>query len=396
MRTAALLALTGVIFWWASKEPETRRRAPPGRWSGPQPVGSRHEDGSSEGNAPAPNRWGVVHGVVETQVGGSAISMARVSLRDEIGPWPDRITRTDSDGAFRIPSLPLGKYSITVRADGYEARWSTVTVGVGDVELTIPLRRSREMEVLFKNIGQYWRDRCVVVHFEPRTRSGVRHRVRLRVSRRTTLEAPPPGDYIVTLSDDAGPLLLCVYQSLVVTADEVPSPTIRLPGGARVRGSIRLPNGRCYSKGRVGLDPDIHVLTDDWGVFECPFVPEGTCEVRISSGTGLLYVAWLSIPGTGSVQCDIQVVGTGSVRATVRDALHHTSFALLRVESGKRVALLLPEDGVIRMNQLEAGDYRLQDFGPPGIEFAVAPWQDVDLGEISCQGASLHVVERHK
>ena len=151
-------------------------------------------------------------------------------------------------------------------------------------------------------------------------------------------------------------------QELTVSTGALPKLVLRLPDGARVSGTVRLPGGepctgrevwqhRTYGGG----------VTDKSGSFELGFVPPGMTEIWLSCGTGSLVVDRLEVPSNGRVQREIQLTGTGTLVAKApEDPMFLSgSITLVRKRDGKRVAKWI-SGGQLRMPFLDAGQYELQ------------------------------------
>lgn len=69
---------------------------------------------------------GAVAGVVRNQAG-EAVSGARITARN-LNTNQTRMAETDSEGAYRLPSLAVGSYEITVEADDYAKAFRQVTL----------------------------------------------------------------------------------------------------------------------------------------------------------------------------------------------------------------------------------------------------------------------------
>lgn len=80
---------------------------------------------------------GGVRGLVHDSLGG-AVSSAHVSIKGLNGPGT--ATRTDSDGAFRLTAIPLGRAVLEVRRLGYRPLSTPVTiVGGNDLRVDVEL-----------------------------------------------------------------------------------------------------------------------------------------------------------------------------------------------------------------------------------------------------------------
>lgn len=89
-----------------------------------------------------PKQEGSVSGQVTDGPGGSGIPGAMVTL---LGPGPERVTRTDEGGSFRIDRVEAGQYRVRISRIGYRTEETEVGVREGE-ELRI--ERSLVVEVI--------------------------------------------------------------------------------------------------------------------------------------------------------------------------------------------------------------------------------------------------------
>ena len=88
---------------------------------------------------------GTVHGVVRNQLR-EPVAGVKVTAT-HTGTNQTRSTVTDDDGLYRLPSLAVGSYEITVEADTYQKAVQQVTLRVGeDASVDIELRASGSTE----------------------------------------------------------------------------------------------------------------------------------------------------------------------------------------------------------------------------------------------------------
>src|SRR4029079_10696567 len=69
---------------------------------------------------------GTVHGVVRNQLREPVAGATVTSVNT--GTNQSRSTTTDDEGLYRLPSLPVGTYEITVEADKYQKTVQQVTL----------------------------------------------------------------------------------------------------------------------------------------------------------------------------------------------------------------------------------------------------------------------------
>ncbi|HEU4388453.1 MAG TPA: carboxypeptidase-like regulatory domain-containing protein, partial [Blastocatellia bacterium] len=73
---------------------------------------------------------GGIHGLVRNQLG-EPVAGARVTAVNT-GTNQSRTTTTDEEGRYRLPSLAIGTYEITIDADKYQAKVQQVTLRVNE------------------------------------------------------------------------------------------------------------------------------------------------------------------------------------------------------------------------------------------------------------------------
>jgi len=183
------------------------------------------------------------------------------------------------------------------------------------------------------------------------------------------IEAPPPGRYGINfhplLGEVATPLghLRSEFES--VAGDPVVV-VIKCAANGRVEGTLLLPDGSPAPAWLVQLEPGLlRTKTDADGRFAFDAVPPGEKQLVVREGMTDLRLARIDVPPQGTLRCEVDLPGTGTVTGRFVSARGgDNAHLILRRKSGGDVVARAyfyygGGDGTFRVPYLAPGDYEL-------------------------------------
>jgi len=313
-------------------------------------------------------------------VAGASVDVQRpgaLGAEEPQGMWAH--AETDAQGRFRFEHLPAGRYVLRSDAPGAQMSRRELDFRGEAVSLEIGLAPARLLKIRFEGL--------------PPALAGSEVEVRLRSGAGTAIvagvpdergelegEAPPPGDYRVTVSGDVA--VENGDARFRVPEGDVPALVLAVARGARVEGRVDPP-----AEGlRVTIGP-VEAETDEAGNYALAVVPKGTHPLRVQlprregedrdhvSYAPAFDVGTIDVPGSGALRRDIALPGRATLHGRIDLAVPRYEGAeparglgegsagavvVLETDDGDRVALTdTDEDGRFEIPFVSPGSYRL-------------------------------------
>jgi hypothetical protein len=298
------------------------------------------------------------------------------------------MVRTDFEGRFVFDHLPAAAYWLSVEVAGHETLVRDLDLRTRPGPLDLRLVAARPLVLRFAGLSEA----AVGTKFKwmiqgsstPFSQSG---KAVLDATGEVRVDSPPNGEYRL-LVFESGPLPRFEQGFRVGAGDPLPI-VLRVPGGARVTGTLRSFDGQPLGGVRVRIGDAEPVLTDGEGKFAFPRVGNGLQAAWIHLDDGELRIGTVDVSGSASL--DVRLPGTAELTATLVGspiaALYPAGGKDPRSDRSGMVASARPDaKGRIRVPYLAAGSYWLFAYGRDANDedrkFDLAHGQVLDLGEV--------------
>lgn len=226
---------------------------------------------------------------------------------------------SDAEGQFRFEHVPGATYHLEVAAPGHQADGRDFVVARDDPKLDVQLAVARVLTVRLTNapvaaIGTtvQW-----MIQSDGSAPSGsnfsLKGKAVLAAPGELRLDAPPPGEYELTLFE--GKFLPRLEKSLKIADGVTAEVTIAVPAGASIDGTLLGRDGKPISGTPVRVGESPVVRTDAAGRFRIEQAASGKQPIWIGGGLGSLSlrVGEVDVGASGASAVIVTAPGSASI-----------------------------------------------------------------------------------
>jgi len=280
---------------------------------------------------------------------------------------------TDAEGRFRFEHVPSAGYHLVVACAGHQAYGSDFVVESNDRELDVPLAVAQVLRVRLTNVPPAAIGTIVqwMIQSDGNAPSAsnmsLHGKTALAAPGELALDAPPPGEYRLTLFE--GKLLPRLEAVVDVVEGAAPDVSISVPAGACVDGTLLAQDGRPLIDTPVRVGESPVVRTDATGRFRVEQSASGKQPIWLGGGVGSLSLRVGEVDVAASGSTTVVVTAPGSASISLRLTRPSTmGLVTLSLADGVKIADAWPDDrGRVDLRHLRGGDYVLKVFADDAV-----------------------------
>ncbi len=271
------------------------------------------------------------------------------------------VRRTDEKGRFHFQLLPAGLYTVELHQQGYAPVFDEIEIGPDLAAAEYRLTPSLPFLLQFNGASREAEGTELtwsLQRISGGTRGSARGKSKLAADGSIRMDTPPRGEYSLTVFASKHTIRV---ERRITVGDDPPDPiVVQLEATARVKGSLRDPNGKPVHPAKIQLGNFPQAEVDEKGGFLFERKALGKHMVGALFKQGMVRLEDVELTSAGTVRLDLVMPGLSTLKGRILAAGASDRGGMLLTKDRRRdlVGMARPDaEGRFEMPYLPAGTY---------------------------------------